>query len=524
MRNKYLYVIYFLLLFAVVLVRDYTPDNELKYISIANEAIENGNFFTFYNHGEAYADKPPLFFWLIMATMGITGAFPMGVVGLFSLLPAIGVLIVMDRWMRRFRVACSQPVANLMLLTTVMFLAGALVVRMDMLMTLFIVLSLYTFFKLYKGKGSGRDRWLLPVWIFLAIFTKGPMGFIIPILSMVVFLLVNSELRRFGRYMGWRQWLVLLGLCGVWFSMVYIEGGREYLNNILFKQTVGRGIDSFHHKEPLWFYFPRMLWTFAPWVLLYLTAIIKGGVRRLFSDDTQRFFLVIILSNVAMLSLVSSKIDIYMLPIYPFVAYLAASMLSAYTPARLEKVCVGLPALVFILLLPASLFLGDKIPYGLAGSFALILPLACLFVGGLTGFIFLFRENGLNRAILSVALGMLAMVATGSVAVGQANEFIGLRIAADEARAIAVDNGAEAYGYYRHDDLADMDVYLGQGLTPIYDLDSLSAIDAADRRTVVFFREKDIRRSEELQGWIGEREYAVTGSYRVFVLGVAPEE
>ena len=520
MRNRYLYIIYFLLLFAVVLVRDYTPDNELKYISIANEAIDNGSYFAFYNHGEAYADKPPLFFWLIMATMGCSGGFPMGIIGLFSLLPAIGILMVMDAWMRRFRIEYSQPVANMMLLTTVMFLAGALVVRMDMLMSFFIVLSLYTFFKLYKNKGRQRDKWLLPVWIFLAIFTKGPMGFIIPLLSMAVFLLLDRNLRHFGRYMGWRQWAILVGLCAVWFLMVYIEGGKDYLNNILFKQTVGRGIDSFHHKEPVWFYFPRMLWSFAPWILLYLVAIFKGLAKRLLADDTLKFFLVVIVANIVMLSLVSSKIDIYMLPIYPFVAYLAAALLAAYKPGKVEKICVGIPAVIFMALLPASFFLSDMIPYGLAGTFALILPLVCLFIGGVVGFVCLFREDGLKKAVVSVALGMLVMVGTGSIAVSRVNEYIGLRVVAQEAERFVSGIGDVEYGYYMRDDLADMDVYLDRKLVPIYDIDSLSAVAGGEQKMLVFVREKDILRRDELKNWIDDRKSDLQiGDYRMYLLG-----
>ena len=58
------YVLLLAFLVPVVLLRDFTPNNELKYLSIADEALRDGHLFTFYNHGEVYADKPPLYFWL----------------------------------------------------------------------------------------------------------------------------------------------------------------------------------------------------------------------------------------------------------------------------------------------------------------------------------------------------------------------------------------------------------------------------------------------------------------------------
>ena len=41
-------------------LRDVTPANELRYLSIADEALAEGRIFTFSNHGEPYSDKPPL--------------------------------------------------------------------------------------------------------------------------------------------------------------------------------------------------------------------------------------------------------------------------------------------------------------------------------------------------------------------------------------------------------------------------------------------------------------------------------
>ena len=54
------YLILFILVIPVLILRDFTPNNELKYLSIVDEALRDGHFFTFYNQGEIYADKPPL--------------------------------------------------------------------------------------------------------------------------------------------------------------------------------------------------------------------------------------------------------------------------------------------------------------------------------------------------------------------------------------------------------------------------------------------------------------------------------
>ena len=49
-----------------MVLRDFTPANELRYLSIVDEALRDGHFFVFFNQGVPYADKPPLYFWLLM--------------------------------------------------------------------------------------------------------------------------------------------------------------------------------------------------------------------------------------------------------------------------------------------------------------------------------------------------------------------------------------------------------------------------------------------------------------------------
>ena len=323
MKPVYRYLLFFILLLPAIVLRDYTPDNELRYISLVDEALRNGTWFTFYDHGTVYADKPPLYFWYIMLMRALLGAHYFWAVALASLLPAIGIVAVMDRWMKQEGVACDTAMAGWMLMVTAMYIGTALVLRMDMLMALFILLALRTFYRMYKGTAGRWAGWMLPLYVFLAVFTKGPVGLLMPLVSIAAFLAVKKDLRHFGRYFGWKQWGLLVGLCAAWFSLVYAEGGSEYLNNILFKQTVGRGVRSFHHAEPFYYYLAHFAYALAPWSLLCIAAYVKGVKNRLWASDIEKFLAVVSASTFVLLSLVSSKLDIYLVPAYPFMIYLA---------------------------------------------------------------------------------------------------------------------------------------------------------------------------------------------------------
>jgi len=317
MKNKYIYIylIWFIALLPTIILRDFTPNNELRYLNIVDEAIQNGNFFTFTNQGEIYADKPPLHFWLMMIGKLILGEHRMWYYALLSIIPALVILITLSKWIRKEE-EVNVLSAPLMLMTTGLFIGVTLVVRMDMLMNMFIVLSLYTFYKMYREEGRKRDEWLFSLYVFLALFSKGPLGILIPFISTILFLLYRKRLTDFKKYWGWKSLLILLSGCIVWFAGVYIEGGNDYLNNLLVRQTVGRGINSFHHKEPFYYYAISLWYSLAPWSLLAIGLFIAAIIKKRINSTLEQFFATIILSTLVLLSLISSKLAIYSLPVY----------------------------------------------------------------------------------------------------------------------------------------------------------------------------------------------------------------
>lgn len=516
MRLKYL--LFFLLLLPVFIFRDYTPDNELRYISIVEEALRNHTWFTFYTHGEIYADKPPLYFWLIMLTKGILGSYQLWAVGLISIFPVIGIMILMDRWLKTERVKISYWMPDMLLLTTGMFLGGMLVLRMDMLMTFFIVLSLYTFYRIYKQQSKPYERWALSVYIFLAIFTKGPAGILVPLVSVFSFLLLNRDLKALSRCFSWKQFILLLALCTIWFSLIYMEGGSQYLNNILVKQTVGRGFNSFHHKEAFYFYLQRMLFTFAPWSLLYFVVLLSGVCKRIITTDLERYFLSIIVSCMILFSLISAKIDIYLLPIYPFIVYLTVILMLKMKFNKLLKACVAVPAVIFVFLFPISFFMTSYIPFAYNNLTMVYTGLFLISTGGVAGLFYLWK-NQQNRAITAIASGVLGLLFIASFAIPQFNNRIGLKMLALKGEELASQYNLSDYAFYKFRSGENMDVYLNKQLLCIESMDKLKALDSG-KPIILFVGYYELQREEELKQWLADKEnICQVGDYNVLIIG-----
>ena len=313
-----------------MVMRDFTSDNELRYLAIADEAISDGHVFAFTLDGEPYADKPPLYLWIIMLSRLLLGTHSMPFLAIFSLVPAFVIVSVMDRWLA-LENGQDRLAVCLMMMTSVMFLGLSVFLRMDMLMSMFIVLSLYTFYRMYEGSGNRhRQELMLPVWIFLALFTKGPVGLMMPVLVIAAFLLLRHRGSTIGKYLGWKTWGIIAVFCAVWLAGAFIDGGKDYLENLLFHQTLGRAVNSFHHKNPFWYYFAAVWYVMAPYSILLVGSVAASligrtnGVER---SDREIFFCTAVVLTTLMLSCFSGKLAVYFTPVMPFMVLLSVEVL-----------------------------------------------------------------------------------------------------------------------------------------------------------------------------------------------------
>lgn len=468
-----LYIGFCVALLPVIFLRDFTPANELRYLSIADEALRNHSLFTFSSHGLMYADKPPLYLWIVMLCRWLTGGHYMWLLSLFSLLPAIGMIKALDDWVKDEMDGRSRNLAMLMTMSSGLFLVCAVTIRMDMLMCLFIVLALREFWR-------GRSQWLFPLYIFLAVFTKGPLGFLIPFVSTTVFLAITGRIRHFFHYWDWRTWSVLLILCGAWFGAVYLEGGTDYLHNLLFHQTIGRAFNAFHHSHPFYYYAIHIWYCLAPWSLLVIGVFIASLRSKVVKSDLQRFFLTIAVTTFILLSCISSKLQIYLLPAMPFVVYSAAMFLPRYSIESKEggveskeksllKMSIAIPSLIFVLALPAINLFASSNGLGYLDNGMVYAGATIFTFTGIRTLYFLYSKNKGDavKALRGLGLGFLLAVFTTAWAFPKMNDYIGYGNLCKETLAISHQTGIKDIRAWRLHHSQNMDVYLQRPLPSI---------------------------------------------------------
>lgn len=467
-------------LIPMMAMRDFTPSNELRYLSIADEAIANGHLFAFYNHGIPYADKPPLYFWIVMLCRLLFGHHSCLALSMFSLIPAFAIVGIMDRWVMKGKPAMNRMSVAGMTLTCVMFLGTMVVLRMDMLMCLFIILALWTFYRMYTGEGSRRqDSLTLPLWIFLALFTKGPVGLLMPPLAIAVFLAVKRDWKGFRKYLGLKTWGIIAALSAVWLTCVWLEGGLEYINNLLFKQTVGRAVNAFTHARPFWFYLVTILWCLAPYTLLLIGSFMasllpvrKAGAEK--ASDLEILFLCTIISTIAMLSSFSSKLPIYLVPVLPFCVYLFPTVLDRIGERgwmrwsvgifQILLLCAGIATLLFLngsVTIPAAACLLDE--YSFTREAPVVNAVILLTLANAMGTWFLIKRKSVNIPALLLSAGLFLAAFSASAVLRDLNPYIGYGSICSR-----VPEGTDVATIFLHRP-ENIDVYTGRQITDFGD-------------------------------------------------------
>ncbi|MBP8647396.1 MAG: glycosyltransferase family 39 protein [Thermomonas sp.] len=403
-RETWLFWLFALLILGTGLgLRDPWPADEPRFALVAKQMVESGDWLFPHRGSELYSDKPPLFMWLQAVVLSATGNLRIAFL-LPSLLAALGTLwCVVDLgtrlWTRRVGLYAGWA-----LLLALQFTWQAKKAQIDPLAVFWITLANYGLLR-HLLRGPDWRMWALG-WAAagLGTITKA-----VGVLSLLMLLPA-----AFARWRGWpavrlharnpRFWLgplAFVAACGVWLLPMLVAAlGKQspaydaYINDILFRQTVTRYTNAWHHGQPPWYFIEVALTAWLPTVLALPWAI-PAWRRRLQRRDARLLLpLGWVLLVLVFFSIPSGKRDMYILPALPMLCLALAPLL----PGILRKQGAQRLLLGFVGLLSMAM------------------------VGA--GLAMLVGEPGFERRFMegrdaAVAEGLAAMfVATGGVGIG----------------------------------------------------------------------------------------------------------
>lgn len=306
-------------------LRDPWPADEPRFALVARDMVITGDWLTPRVGGDIYADKPPLFFWLLALGFQLTHSLRASFL-LPSLLSGFASVFLVYDLARRLWRRETGLIAGALLLLTVQFVWQARQAQIDATLCFWTTLSLY---------GLLRHLLLGPLWRWYAIgwaaagfgvITKG-VGFL-PLLILAPFALLRSP-QWFPRLSVRERarWLLgplafLIAVC-VWLAPMLLAARTDgalaaYRDEILFRQTIDRYANAWQHREPFWYFLINVI----PVMWLPLTALLPWLIpkwRQALRGRDLRIALLLSWVAIVVLffSFSSGKRGVYVLPAAP---------------------------------------------------------------------------------------------------------------------------------------------------------------------------------------------------------------
>ena len=413
----------------------WNPD-EPRYAQVAREMVDGGDWVLMHFNGKMYADKPPLFFWLIALSSFLWQGFTSFSVRFPSAF--FGTLTILFTFFIGKNLYSSRTgfISGLVLATSAEFAYLSTRANIDATLTFFTTASFFCFLKWYKNtaphpsplpvgereeltgnrilKGSKRPFIIYGFYIGMALATlaKGPVGFILPLLVSLAYLIIQKDWNGIKRMKLIQGMILFIIIVLAWYLPALLKGGKEYFNETIMLHTVDRFAKGSSHIRPFYYYLYNFPADFLPWIFFLPAAVAygfsggKAGVKKEFLFLFVWFAVIFIFFSFS-----KGKRGLYLLPLFPAVSLIVGKWWDEFLSASIKYFhhrWFSIPLRIFSGLL---LSLGVGILWVVSTRFPSYLPyslpIAFLFFGGSIA-LFILHRFRYRAAVFFLIAGIMA--------------------------------------------------------------------------------------------------------------------
>ncbi len=314
------------------------------FAAAARAMSESGDWLTPKVNGIFRFDKPPLIYWL----MGFFYSLPKNEVWdslgtLSARLPsALGSLFLMLMigdtlfcWPQKGdRQFLTPIVASLSFALSPLIIIWSRTAVSDALLTGTLGISLLLF---WRRMASESNDQCISAWVFLgfSILTKGPVAFVLALLTITSFLLIQKNWETLLRKINPKKGFLITILISVpWYVLELIKEGKPFWDNFFGYHNFQRYTSVVNnHAEPFWFFLYIMILASLPF-----TPFLYHGIFKAFkdffksskescniTDSLYTFSLCWLTSVLIFFSLSATKLPSYWLPAIPAAGLLTSN-------------------------------------------------------------------------------------------------------------------------------------------------------------------------------------------------------
>jgi len=331
--------------------RDVCSANEAVEGVFVQQMVEHGMYLFPLENGRSPMYKPPLFHWTAAAIDQLIGATTVSAFNLrlpSALYATAGVALTM-LFVQGILGINAAVLAGLTLAGSYQYVTQGRLGRVDMALSFFEALALFSFLWWIRRNPASESRsprramqFVCAAALALGVLAKGPVGAILPLAAMGIFLLAERRLGETIRRLSPTA-AVLAALASVsWYAACYLNGRYTFLSRQLRSENLGRFFGTLGTMAPSYYLHPLLL-NSTPLSLLVPIAVIAALLFRSRSPAASagqpesealravRLCGIFWLLTVLFFSVAAYKRRAYLLPLWPPAAVMLTWLITTIT-------------------------------------------------------------------------------------------------------------------------------------------------------------------------------------------------
>ncbi len=373
-----------------------TNPDEVFYAQTAKEMVQHQTWSTPYLFGQPQFEKPILLYWLMRLSFGIFGNTSFAARFSPAFFGILGVIAIYFMVFIGFKNEKKAFISGLILLSSGFYIGLSRSVFTDLIFSVLILYALLFFYWGYTY--AHRKGWGIILFfasVALAVLAKGPLGLLIPVSVVAVFLFIRKDLKfLFCKHSLWGL-LIFSAIALPWYILMELKYGASFNREFFYNDHFLRLIKAEHLDNDKWYFYPfTMIGTLFPWCLYALIGLIYlfKNIKR--HAESFNIFLIVWLSVVLLIfQFAHSKLTSYIFPLYPALVIVAGDFVYNsiagknkgrlfYFSSLIMSILILIVATGLVAALPAyAVYLSSKAPvYALSAGLLLLGILALIFV------------------------------------------------------------------------------------------------------------------------------------------------
>lgn len=341
--------------------------NEAFYVDTPRHMVESGDYINPEFNGAPRLNKPVLSYWVVAGFYHLFGV-SVTVERVAIAIGALGIVLAAFVFGRALHSPTAGLWAALIVLTAPRFVMFARRIFIDIWVTMFMTLALAAFVMALRRGTRERPfaaQWLIAMYVAIGcgVLTKGPVALVFPAATIGAWLLIERRLSDIRHLWIVTGALIVTAIVAPWWVALYAQHGWGPLEAFWIGENIGRYTDSMQPGErDVFFYVPVVLGDLFPWTVPVVAGLVAAGaalwqrVRGTAARDAVSTSVATLLClwigwHVGVFSLSETKQDLYVFPIVPALAALAAWRLQVAWETRARWLRSGLLVTSGLLLL-----------------------------------------------------------------------------------------------------------------------------------------------------------------------------